>query len=123
MVLKTGRTGLFMAIDIRRDRPDLWYQLTSSGSAQFTVTADELPYFTAGRAIGFTASRVLVRVDGAPANYWIKSDGASIALNPPAEAELGGLLSSSALHLQLDVAVILETPLPNKLKDLIVLGC
>ncbi|MBD2746699.1 peptidoglycan-binding protein [Microvirga sp. BT688] len=120
MVLKVGRTGLFMAIDIRRDRPDLWYQLTSSGSAQFTVTADELPYFTAGRAVAFSASRVLARVDGVAGSYSIKSDGTSIVLNPPAEAELGGLLSSSALNLQLDVPVTLETALPNKLKDLIV---
>ena len=34
MVLDAGRTGLFQAIDLRRDRPDLWHRLTTAGSAE-----------------------------------------------------------------------------------------
>jgi hypothetical protein len=69
MALKTNRTGLFQAFDLRRDRPDTWHRLVTTGTASLTITAGDLPYFTSGRAVAITVVRILARVKGAPANY------------------------------------------------------
>lgn len=122
LALKTGRTGLFQAFDLRRDRPDVWHQLTTTGSSSLKLTADDLPYFTRSRALAINASRFIARVKGAPANYGITVGGAQVTLNPPAEAELAGLLASSVPAVALDTPLTIAAPLPNKLEEMILIA-
>ncbi|WP_373498723.1 neuraminidase-like domain-containing protein [Desulfococcus sp.] len=121
LALKTGRTGLFQAIDLRRDRPDVWNHLTTAGSATLEVSADDLPYFTSGHAASISVARIIARVDGAPAGYAITVGGNVVTLNPAPEAELSGLLASSVNGVALATPLVLSAPLPSKLRELIVI--
>lgn len=47
IALPSGKGGLFQAIDIRRNRPAIWHQLTTTGIASLTLTAEDFPYFAA----------------------------------------------------------------------------
>lgn len=121
IVLKSGRVGLFHAIDLRRDRPDVWHRLVTTGAASLTVSAGDLPYFTSRRTVAITASRVLARVSGAPASYGITIGGAPVTLNAPPEAELAGLLSSSVAGVAMDAPVALTVPQPSQVEDMVVI--
>jgi peptidoglycan hydrolase-like protein with peptidoglycan-binding domain len=121
IALKTGRVGLFQAFDLRRDRPDVWQKLITTGAAALTFTADDLPYYTSSRAIAINASRILARIKGAPASYNITVGGAPVALNAPAEAELAGLLSSSVLGVAMGTPVTISAALPTKIEEMIVI--
>jgi peptidoglycan hydrolase-like protein with peptidoglycan-binding domain len=120
LALKTGRTGLFQAFDLRRDRPDVWHRLVTTGTATLTIGPDDLPYFTKSRAVAVTASRILARVTGHPASYGITVAGAAVTLNAAAEPDLAGLLSSSVMGVALETPVTISTPLPNRLEEMIV---
>ncbi len=119
MALKTGRIGLFQAFDLRRDRPDAWHKLITTGNTTLTISADDLPYFTSSRAIAINASRMLARIKGTSGNYALTVGGAAVTLTAPAEVELGGLLSSSALGVALDVPLTIAAAMPNKLDEMI----
>lgn len=121
LALKAGRTGLFQAFDLRRDRPDLWNRLTTGGSATLEISADDLPYFTSGHAAAINATRIIARVDGAPPNYGITVGGNALTLNPAAEPELSGLLAASVNGVALATPLVLSAPLPSKLRELIVI--
>jgi hypothetical protein len=121
LALKAGRTGLFQAFDLRRDRPDVWNRLTTAGSATVEITADDLPYFTRGHAAAIGMSRIVARVDGTPANYGITVSGNAVTLNPAAEPELAGLLAASVNGVALETPLALSAPLPSKLRELIVI--
>jgi hypothetical protein len=121
IALKAGRVGLFQAFDLRRDRPDVWQKLITTGAASLTLTADDLPYYTSSRAIAIIASRILARVKGVPASYGITVAGAPIVLNAPAEPELASLLSSTVLGIALDTALTIAAPLPSKIEEMILI--
>src|SRR5450830_458972 len=121
LALKTGRTGLFQAFDLRRDRPDVWHRLTTVGSADLTLSAQDLPYFTAGHALALSAVRLIAKVDGAPPNHVITVAGTPVTLNPAAEPELAGLLASTAAGFALDAPVTLATALAPALRELLVI--
>lgn len=121
LALKTGRIGLFQAFDVRRDMADVWNRLINAGSAKFQITADDLPYFTSGHAIAISATRIIARVDGAPANYGITVGGNAVTLNPAPEPEFAGLLASSVNGLALATPLELSALLPSKLRELIVI--
>jgi hypothetical protein len=120
MALKTGRIGLFQAFDVRRDRPDVWHRLNTTGTSALTLTADDLPYYTSSRVIAINASRIIARVTGKP-NYGITVNGTPVTLNAPAEPELAGLLSSSVLGVALNAPLTIATALPSKIEELIVI--
>lgn len=122
LALKTGRTGLFQAFDLRRDRPDIWNRLATAGSATLEISADDLPYFTSGHAAAISATRIIARVDDAPANYVITVGGNAVTLNPAAEPELSGLLAASVNGVALTVPVELSVPLPLKLNELLIIA-
>jgi peptidoglycan hydrolase-like protein with peptidoglycan-binding domain len=121
MALKTGRTGLFQAFDLRRDRPDAWHQLVTTGNTTLTLTADDLPYYTSSRAVSINASRVLARVSGSPSSFGITVGGAPVTLNAPAEADLAGLLSSSVLGVALNAPATITASSPNLLEEMVVI--
>nr|WP_281722005.1 neuraminidase-like domain-containing protein [Nitrosomonas nitrosa] len=121
LALKTGRTGLFQAFDLRRDRPDIWNRLTTAGSATLEITAEDLPYFTSGHAAAISATRIIARVDGAPASYGVTVDGNAVTLNSPPEPELSGLLASAVTGVALAAPIAFSAPLPSKLRELIVI--
>jgi hypothetical protein len=121
MALKTGRVGLFQALDLRRDRPDIWHQLTTSGASSLQITRDDLPYYTSSRAIAINGTRVIARVKGAPANFPIAVDGAAVNLAPPAEPELGGLLASATTAIPLDTAKAITAAAPAQLEEMVVI--
>ncbi|TXH36055.1 MAG: hypothetical protein E6Q92_11570 [Burkholderiaceae bacterium] len=121
LALKTGRTGLFQAFDLRRDRPDVWNRLTTAGSATLEIAADDLPYFTSGHAAAIGVTRIIARVDGAPPSYGITVGGNGVTLTPPPEAELSGLLSSAVNGVALATPLALSAPLPSKLRELILI--
>lgn len=119
IVLKAGRVGLFHALDARRDRPDLWHRLTSTGAANLTLVADDLPYFASRRAVAIASIRLLARVASAPASLVVSVNGTPVTLKPPAEAELAGLLSATVTTgLALGTPVALIVPQPNVLEEL-----
>lgn len=121
LALKTGRTGLFQAFDLRRDRPDVWNRLTTAGSATLQISAEDLPYFTGGHAAAISATRIFARVDGAPSNYGITVAGNVVTLNPAPEPELSSLLASSVLGVALSTPLTVSAPVPSKLRELIVI--
>ncbi|QYU71209.1 hypothetical protein J4558_16560 [Leptolyngbya sp. 15MV] len=118
-VLKAGRVGLFHAFDLRRDRPDAWHRLVTTGSADLTVGAQDLPYFTSGRIVTVTGARLLAEIAGAPASFAMTAAGAPVVLNPPGEAELAGLLGSNIAGVQFDAPVQLTVPSPDLIRDMV----
>jgi hypothetical protein len=121
LALKTGRTGLFQAFDLRRDKPDVWNHLTAAGSAPLQITTQDLPYFTSNHAAAINATRIVARVDGAPASYGITVAGNAVTLNAAPEPELSGLLASTVNGIALASPVVITAPLPSKLRELIVI--
>ena len=121
LALAAGRTGLYQAFDLRRDRPDVWNRLITAGSTTLEIGANDLPYFTSGHAAAITATRFIARVDGAPASYGITVGGGAVTLNAAPEAELAGLLASNVPGITLANPVVIAAPLPSKLRELIVI--
>jgi hypothetical protein len=95
--------------------------LTTSGSATLQITADDLPYFTSGHAAAISATRIIARVDGAPASYGITVDGNPVTVSAAPEPEFSGLLASSVNGVALATPVAIAAPLPSKLRELIVI--
>jgi hypothetical protein len=121
LALGTARTGLFQAVDVRRDRPDDWYRLTSTGTSSISFGEKDLPYFTTAHGIDLPAARVLVRVTGAPSTYAIKVGGTTVNLAKAAEPELDGLLSASVGPIVLGAAIGLEVPIPSVIEEMTLL--
>lgn len=121
LALNAGRAGLFQAFDLRRDMPDVWNQLVTAGSSTLRITDEDLPYFTVGHAAAITASRIIARVDGAPATYGITAGGNAVVLNPAPEPELHGLLASALHGVAMGTPLTIAAPLPAKLREMIVI--
>jgi peptidoglycan hydrolase-like protein with peptidoglycan-binding domain len=123
MVLKAGRVGLFHAFDLRRDRPNVFQQLTSTGGSSFAITQNDLPYFTTGRAAGISSTRILARVQGGPASLaGVTVGGASVTLNAAPEPDLAGLLTASVAGLSLGTSTTITVPMPNQIQELLVVA-
>lgn len=84
MILKTGRTGLFHAIDLRRDHPDLWYRLVSTGSASFTLDRDWLPYFISSQGVNLqlVSLRLLAKFASGTGTPTLDWNGTNVPFNP-----------------------------------------
>jgi hypothetical protein len=122
LVLKTGRTGLFHAIDLRRDKPDLWNSLVITGSASLQITEDDLPYFAMRHgATILNTSRILARVHGEPVTHTITVATNPVILNAPPQPNLHGLLSSSLNGLAMATPFVISAPLAPKLRDIIII--
>ncbi len=121
LALEAGRTGLFQAFDVRRDKPDVWNRLITAGTAPLEITAQDLPYYTSGHAAAISAARVIARVDGAPASYGITVGGNPVTLNAAPEPQFAGLLASSVNGVAMATPVTITAPLPAKLRELIVI--
>jgi hypothetical protein len=106
-------------VPVLRDRPDLWHRLTSTDAAVLTIGPDDLHYSTRSRAVSIKSMRVLARVAGAPASTATSVDGAPVKTNPPTEAELAGLLSSSVSSaMALNTPIAQTVPQPNTTEDM-----
>jgi peptidoglycan hydrolase-like protein with peptidoglycan-binding domain len=121
MVMKTGRVGLFESIDVRRDRPDAWHQLVTTGTTELTIELDDLPYFATRRVVSVKASRLIAKVAGGPASYSLTVGGAAVTLNDAPEPDLDGMLSSSAAGLLLGTPLSITVPLPATISEMVVL--
>ncbi len=117
LALNAGRIGLFQAFDLRRDKPNLWNQLTTAGSTSLEITAEDLPYFTSGHAVEISGMRLIARVDGAPSDYNITVDGNFVT--PTQEIELPSLLFYTVNEVA--TPLVLSAPLPSELRDLILI--
>ncbi len=120
MVQSAGRVGLFQAFDLKRDRPALWSQLVSTGTAQITIALDDLPYFTRQAADAITSVRVIARVKGAPASYDVTVDGVALTLSAPGESGLAGLLAGSTAAFAFGTPVSIAMPMPVVVEELLV---
>lgn len=98
MILKTGRTGLFHAFDIRRDHPDLWHRLISTGSDSFVLDRNWLPYFISsqGVSLNILSLRLLAKFASGAGSPTLSWNGGAISLNPAANPALAGFSSGSA---------------------------
>jgi peptidoglycan hydrolase-like protein with peptidoglycan-binding domain len=119
IALKAGRTGLFQAIDVRRDRPDVWSQLVTTGASTLRVTADELPYFTSTQTNTITTARALARISGNPTTATISFGGAAATLSAASETGLKPLLSTT-VPLTFGTPMTIATANPAKLEELII---
>lgn len=119
MALAASRTGLWQAFDLRRDLPDVWHRLVTTGKADLTISADDLPYFVSARVDQIVTSRLVVRA-GSPTPA-IKAGGAAVTLNAPAEAGLAGLLSGGIAAIGLGVPLTIEATTPAKLEEMILI--
>lgn len=117
LALNAGRQGLFHAFDLRRDRPDFWHRLTTEGKAAITISADDLPYFTAGHAATVTASRLIAAVDSNPP-YEIRVNNNKVTLTSGGQT-LPGLLNSSLNGVAFAGNFEVEAPLPSMLRNLV----
>jgi hypothetical protein len=116
IALAAGRTGLSHAIDIRRDRPNIWHKLVTDGEATIIVTPEDLPYFTSSKPLMMTTSGVLVRT---PATSDVQVNGVQPA--GLAGPDLPGLHLISPGGTAFGTPLTLKTALPNKLEEMIVL--
>ena len=98
MILKTGRTGLFHAFDIRRDHPGLWHRLTSTGNDSFILDRNWLPYFigSQGVSLNILSLRLLAKFASGAGTPTLSWNGGAISLNPAADPALAGFSSGSA---------------------------
>lgn len=94
MILKTGRTGLFHAFDLRRDHPDLWYRLVSTGSESLTLDHDWLPYFITSQGVNLqlVSLRLLVKFASGTGRPTLDWNGNNVELDPVS----GGLAGFSS---------------------------
>ena len=98
MILKTGRTGLFHAFDLRRDHPDLWHRLISTGNDSFTLDRNWLPYFISSQGVNLSILSLQLIVKfasggGTPTLAW---NNGNISLNPATDPGLAGFSSGAA---------------------------
>jgi hypothetical protein len=98
MILKTGRSGLFQAFDLRRDHPDLWHRLISTGTNSFTLDRNWLPYFVGslGVNLNILSLQLVVKFasgSGTPTLTWNNSP---MSLNPATDPSLAGFSSGAA---------------------------
>jgi hypothetical protein len=98
MILKTGRTGLFHAFDLRRDHPDLWHRLISTGTDSFTLDRNWLPYFISSQGVNLSILSLQLVVkfasgSGTPTLAWNNSP---MSLNPATDPSLAGFSSGAA---------------------------
>jgi hypothetical protein len=114
---QTGGTGLFQAIDLRRDKPNVWNHLTAKGSATLKISDEDLPYFASSHA-AIHGTHIVARVDGAPASLAMTVGGNGVTLQSPVEG-LPGLLRGTADGVGLGTPVELTAPLTPRLRDMI----
>lgn len=128
MALTSGKAGLFQAIDIRRSRPAIWHQLTTTGSASLTLTADDFPYFATSSVISLPASTDEVTGSLAFAkctataslvvNSYPIADGAagaSIAPSPP------GISLSIGTPIPMTISIPTNPSAPEPLQELVLI--
>jgi hypothetical protein len=98
MILKTGRTGLFHAFDIRRDHPGLWHRLISTGNDSFILDRNWLPYFigSQGVSLNVLSLRLLAKFASGAGSPTLSWNGGAISLNPAADPALAGFSSGAA---------------------------
>jgi hypothetical protein len=98
MILKTGRSGLFHAFDLRRDHPDLWHRLISTGSDSITLDRDWLPYFISsqGVSLNILSLRLLAKFASGAGSPTLGWNGGAISLNPAPDPALAGFSSGIA---------------------------
>ena len=98
MILKTGRSGLFHAFDLRRDHPDLWHRLISTGSDSITLDRDWLPYFISsqGVSLNILSLRLLAKFASGAGSPTLGWNGGAISLNPASDPALAGFSSGIA---------------------------
>lgn len=119
MAVAASRKGLWHAFDLRRDLPDVWHRLVSTGKADLAISAAHLPYFVSARVDQILTSRLVVRA-GSPTPA-VKVNGAAVTLNAPAEPGLAGLLSGGIAAAGLGVPLTIEATTPSKLEEMIVI--
>lgn len=119
LALKAGRVGLFQAFDLRRDRPDVWNRLKATGTADLTISTDELPYYTSTHAASISATRILAKVGSNPP-YPIVVGGTSVSLTG-AGPDLAGLVASSVTPMSFGAPVTIATTTPEQLQEMIVI--
>ena len=97
MILKTGRSGLFHAFDLRRDHPDLWHRLISTGVDSFTLNRNWLPYFigSQGVSLNILSVRLLAKFASGTGSPTLDWNGRDI-LNPASDPALAGFSSGIA---------------------------
>jgi hypothetical protein len=98
MILKTGRNGLFHAFDLRRDHPDLWHRLISTGGDSFTLDRNWLPYFIGNQGVSLTirSLRLLAKFASGAGSPTLGWNGGAISLNPVPDSALAGFNSGIA---------------------------
>ncbi len=99
MLVDASRTGLYAAFDIRRQFPDVWYQLTQNGSAQLTLTNELLPYFIKNHGPSIDAVSWVARLAGDPASTAATLDGTGFVLN--SSSTFGGRCAGSSAGITL----------------------
>jgi hypothetical protein len=97
MILKTGRTGLLHAFDIRRDHPDLWHRLISTGGDSFTLDRNWLPYFigSQGVSLSILSLQVMVKFAGGSGTPTLAWNGGPMQLNQAGDPGLAGFSSGA----------------------------
>lgn len=119
MLLQANRTGLFRALDIKREFPQEWRQLKENQSAALTIMEKHLPLFVQGHSPSIGDVTWLARVKGDPSAYGMFLNGVSFNLNR--EPNLNNLCVGPSDPVTLGTVFTISTTSTADLEELLVL--
>ena len=76
-----AETGLHLAINVRTDLPNEWFQLKSDGATTLKIGKARLPYFVQGLTVALDHVTFIAKIKNNPASFSLSVDGAANLLN------------------------------------------
>lgn len=119
MLLQAGRTGLFKALDLKREFPQEWHKLKQDHSVELAIKEQHLPLFVQGHDPGIENITWLARVIGNPDIFMMSLNGASFDLTR--DENLNNLYVGVSDPITLGTAFALSATSTTDLEELVVL--
>jgi hypothetical protein len=89
VIVDATHSGLWVAVSLRHQFPDQWWQLQQQQSTDLAIGLDQLPFLVRGHAPAIDAMTWYARVDGDPGSYQVAVAGdPAVTLNRVAELRL-----------------------------------
>jgi len=125
MAVQTARSGLFFAIDLRRDMPAEWQQLKTTGAADIPIASRRMPWLAQAHGATISHTAFAGRAAGNPASIAIKLGATPVTLAAPAGSKIAESAFSNAGLPVLDGTATISVPSAaerDKLEDLVLVA-
>lgn len=96
MAVQAARSGLFFAIDLRRDMPAEWHKLKTTGKVDILIAKRRLPWLAQAHGATISHTAFSGRADGNPPSLAIKFAGTNVTLAAPSGSPSGSSIVESA---------------------------